>query len=294
MSEKEIDEVSGVQTTGHEWDGIRELDNPMPRWWLWTFYACILFAVGYCIYYPAIPLLTGATPGTSGFSTRADVARDMQQAKASKAALMSQIEAMPLEDIRNNDALYRFAVSAGKSNFKVYCSQCHGSGAQGAPGYPNLNDDDWIWGGDLASIYTTISHGVRSTADDETRVSEMPAFGRDGILKSSQIKDTAEYVLKLSNQAHNERAAARGAAVFAENCVACHGADGKGGREVGAPNLTDSIWLYGGSREEIVSQVTQSKHGVMPSWLPRLGEASVKQLAIYVHSLGGGEKAKVE
>jgi len=293
MAKSEIDDVSGVETTGHEWDGIKELNNPLPRWWLWTFYACIAFAVGYVIYYPAIPLLEGSTMGISGETNRSLLHAELAQVDAAKAGLLSRIESTGLEDIRSNEELFRFAVAGGSSLYKVNCSQCHGSGAQGAPGYPNLNDDDWIWGGDLDSIYTTIRHGVRNAEDDDARVSQMPAFG-DGVLETPQIADVAQYVLQLSAQDHDAIAAKSGAAIFADNCAACHGDDGKGGREFGAPNLADALWLYGNTGDQIAAQITRPKHGVMPAWGLRLSEAEVKQLSVYVHSLGGGEQAATQ
>jgi len=290
MAPREVDEFSGVETTGHEWDGIRELDNPMPRWWLWTYYATIVFAIGYVIYYPAIPLIETATMGLSKETTRSVVEMEIAEAKAAQAGLVERIVQSDLETIRQDEELSRFAIAGGQSLYKVYCSQCHGSGAQGAPGYPNLNDDDWLWGGDLEALYTTISHGVRNDEDDDARVSEMPAFG-DDLLEPEQISATTEFVLKLSGQDHDAAKAETGAEVYAENCAACHGEAGLGGREFGAPNLADALWLYGGTRAEIGTQIKAPKHGVMPSWKARLGEASVKQLAVYVHSLGGGEKA---
>jgi len=293
MAKSEIDDVSGVETTGHEWDGIKELNNPLPRWWLWTFYACIAFAVGYVIYYPAIPLLEGSTMGISGETNRSLLHAELAQVDAAKAGLLSRIESTGLEDIRSNEELFRFAVAGGSSLYKVNCSQCHGSGAQGAPGYPNLNDDDWIWGGDLDSIYTTIRHGVRNAEDDDARVSQMPAFG-DGVLETPQIADVAQYVLQLSAQDHDAIAAKSSAAIFADNCAACHGDDGKGGREFGAPNLADALWLYGNTGDQIAAQITRPKHGVMPAWGLRLSEAEVKQLSVYVHSLGGGEQAATQ
>jgi len=293
MAKSEIDDVSGVETTGHEWDGIKELNNPLPRWWLWTFYACIAFAVGYVIYYPAIPLLEGSTMGISGETNRSLLHAELAQVDAAKAGLLSRIESTGLEDIRSNEELFRFAVAGGSSLYKVNCSQCHGSGAQGAPGYPNLNDDDWIWGGDLDSIYTTIRHGVRNAENDDARVSQMPAFG-DGVLETPQIADVAQYVLQLSAQDHDATAAKSGAAIFADNCAACHGDDGKGGREFGAPNLADALWLYGNTGDQIAAQIARPKHGVMPAWGLRLSEAEVKQLSVYVHSLGGGEQAATQ
>ena len=293
MAPREIDEFSGVETTGHEWDGIRELDNPMPRWWLWIFYATIVFAIAYVIYYPAIPLIKTATPGLSGETTRSLVEAEIAEANAAKAGIIAKIEQTDLETIRQDEALFRFSVAGGQSLYKVYCSQCHGSGAQGAPGYPNLNDDDWLWGGDLAAIHTTISHGVRTEEDDDARFSEMPGFG-GGVLESPQISAVTEFVLKLSGKDHDAGKAADGVAVFAENCASCHGETGLGGREFGAPNLADALWLYGGERAEIAAQIRIPRHGVMPAWRARLGEASVKQLAVYIHSLGGGEKAVTE
>ncbi len=293
MAKNEVDDVSGVETTGHEWDGIKELNNPLPRWWLWTFYACIAYAIGYMIYYPAIPLLEGSTMGISGETNRSLLHAELAQVDASKAGLLSSIESTSLEDIRSNDELFRFAVAGGSSLYKVNCSQCHGSGAQGAPGYPNLNDDDWLWGGDLQSIYTTIRHGVRNTDDDDARISEMPAFG-DGVLETPQIADVTQYVLQLSAQEHDAIAAKSGAAIFADNCAACHGDDGEGGREFGAPNLADALWLYGNTGNQIAAQIVKPKHGVMPAWGLRLSEAEVKQLSVYVHSLGGGEQAATQ
>ncbi len=291
MAENEVDETTGVETTGHEWDGIKELDNPMPRWWLWTFYATIVFAIGYVVWYPAIPLVNGSTMGISGHTNRLELKNDMESVEAARRDIVSTLAEKDLGDIRKDDELLRFATAGGESLFKVYCSQCHGTGAQGGPGYPNLNDDDWLWGGDLDTIYTTIAHGVRNSEDDDARISQMPAFGADGILDREQINAATEYVLKLSRQEHDAAMAETGAGIFAEQCTACHGDDGKGLRELGAPNLTDAISLYGNTRETIRTQIRQPKHGAMPPWIERLREANIKQLAIYVHSLGGGEEA---
>lgn len=292
MSEKEIDEATGVETTGHEWDGIKELNNPMPRWWLWTLYASIVFAIGYMIYYPAIPLLEGSTMGISGHTNRSALKGEMKAVNVRRAQQNKQLTRMSLQDIQKDQKLTRFATAGGASLFKVYCSQCHGSGAQGAPGYPNLNDDDWLWGGDIDAIYTTIKHGVRDGLDDDARDSQMPAFGADEILSRSQMSDIAEFIMQLSGQEHDAPKATSGQALFAEQCASCHGETGKGDREIGAPNLADAISLYGNTRAKILAQLKQPKHGTMPAWIERLNEASVKQLAIFVHSLGGGEKSK--
>jgi cytochrome c oxidase cbb3-type subunit 3 len=289
MSNKEIDEVSGTETTGHEWDGIKELNTPLPRWWLWTFYATIVWAIGYMVLYPAIPLVTGATKGVLGYSSRADVAREIAEAKTGMAGLLDKVGSMSLEDIRKDPDLFQFAVAGGRSAFAVNCVQCHGSGASGGKGYPNLNDDEWLWGGSLDAIHTTLVHGVRFEGDDDTRVSDMPAFGRDGVLDTAQINDVAEHVLALSGREHDQAAAERGTAIFEENCAACHGAQGEGIADVGAPALNNAIWLYGGDKASLVETVTNARRGVMPAWGRRLDDATVKQLAVYVHSLGGGQ-----
>jgi len=291
MSEKHIDEVSGVETTGHEWDGIKELNNPLPRWWLWTFYGCIAFAIGYTIAYPAWPLISSATGGVLGYSSRADLNETLVTAKAAQGDLLAQVEARPLGEILADDNLARFARAGGRSTFKVYCSQCHGSGAEGAVGYPNLNDDEWIWGGTVDEIFTTISHGVRSTADTDTRFNEMPRFGADGLLEPTQITTVAKYVASLSGIEGGE-ATPEGQQLFADNCAACHGEAGLGLKELGGPSLADPIWLYhpkGATLADIESQVQKPRHGMMPAWSAKLGGATIKQLAVYVHGLGGGQ-----
>lgn len=294
MSDKEIDGPSGVETTGHEWDGIKELNNPLPRWWLWTFYATIIFSVGYIIYYPSIPLVNASTQGISGITNRSILADELEQLRQVRGERETLVANTDLEAIRADDELARFASAGGSSLFKVYCSQCHGSGASGSPGYPNLNDDVWLWGGDLESIYTTIKHGVRNGEDDDARDSLMPAFGADGLLKSEEIGAITEYVMLLSEREHDATLAETGRELFADNCSACHGEDGRGDREFGAPNLADSIALYGADRDAVRRQIIRPKHGVMPPWGNKLSEAGIKQLAIYVHGLGGGESAKAE
>ena len=290
--QREVDEVSGTETTGHEWDGIKELDTPMPRWWVWTFYATIAFSIGYVIYYPAIPLITTSTTGISGITARGLVEQELATARDAQAKLADRLVKAKLEDVAKDQQLYRFAVAGGQSLYKVYCSQCHGSGAQGAAGIPNLNDDDWLWGGDLKSLRTTIAHGVRNTDDENARTSEMPAFGRDEILSATEINAVTDYVLQLAGQEHDKAQVADGKALYDDNCASCHGDKGQGNREFGAPNLADALALYGATREELTQQIKLPRHGVMPAWLQRLGEARVRQLAIYVHGLGGGEKPK--
>lgn len=292
--EIEIDEPSGVETTGHEWDGIKELNNPLPRWWLWTFYATIVFALGYVLYYPAIPLLEASTMGISGQTNRSILKSELAEVDNARRDQVKLLVDTGLEEIRTNENLARFATAGGASIFKVYCTQCHGSGAAGGPGYPNLNDDDWLWGGDLASIYTSIKHGIRNGEDEDARDSVMPAFGVDGILTRPQIAAVTEHVLKISNQQHDAKLAVEGEAIFAENCASCHLENGLGNRELGAPNLADAISLYGNTRPTIQAQIWKPQQGVMPGWVEKLPDASIKQLSIYVHGLGGGERTKAE
>ncbi|ANK81675.1 cytochrome-c oxidase, cbb3-type subunit III [Minwuia thermotolerans] len=284
----ETDAVTGTATTGHEWDGIKELDNPMPRWWLWTFYATVIWAIGYTIAYPAWPLIDSATQGVLGYSSRAAVERDIEDAITAQQEKFDALERLSLEEIRQDPALFRFATDGGRAAFAVNCSQCHGSGAQGSPGYPNLNDDEWLWGGSVQDIYQTLQHGIRYERDDETRFSQMPAFG-DGLLSREQINAVAHHVRSLAELEHDADLAAAGATVYADNCAVCHGENGGGDQSQGAPALDDAIWLYGSSVQEIRTQVVNPRHGVMPAWDFRLSDATLKQLTLFVHSLGGGE-----
>jgi cytochrome c oxidase cbb3-type subunit 3 len=289
VSHKEIDQVTGVETTGHVWDGdLKELNKPLPKWWLYTFYACIVWAIGYWIVYPAWPTLNGYTKGYFDYSQRGEVAKQVAAAKADQAKYLDQIAATPLADIEKNQELMPFVMAGGAAVFGDNCAPCHGKGAQGGPGFPNLNDDDWLWGGTPEAIQQTITHGIRS-GDPEARDMAMPRFGLDGILQPAQIKDTAQYVLSLSGHATDAAAAQRGKAIFAENCVACHGEEGKGNQEVGAPNLTDEIWLYGGKAADIEKTIQTGRGGVMPYWTGRLDPVTIKMLAAYVHALGGGK-----
>ncbi|HMM63473.1 MAG TPA: cytochrome-c oxidase, cbb3-type subunit III [Mesorhizobium sp.] len=287
MSEKHIDEVSGVATTGHEWDGIRELDNPMPRWWVWTFYATIVWALAYTIAYPAWPMLTSATKGLLGYSSRVEIKNELAAADAAKQQYVDAVQAKTVSEIEADDSLREFAIAAGGAAFRVNCVQCHGSGAEGSKGFPNLNDDDWLWGGTPEQIHQTVAHGIRFASDGDTHVSDMPAFGE--ILEPKQITEVSAYVASLSGPVNDQSLVEPGRQVYADNCASCHGEDGKGNRELGAPNLTDAIWLYGSGEEAIAAQVRAPKLGVMPAWGARLGDVKVKELAVFVHSLGGGE-----
>jgi cytochrome c oxidase cbb3-type subunit 3 len=287
--DKRIDEATGTRFVGHEWDGIEELDTPMPRWWLWTFYASIVFAIGYCIAYPAWPLMERATAGVLGWTSEGELAAEMARERTRSAGVLAEIARTPAEKILSNPRLLRVAEEGGRSAFKMHCVQCHGSGAAGSAGYPNLNDDDWLWGGDVATIERTIQHGIRQPGDDGTRMSMMPAFGKDGILTAANIDDVVSHVRVISGQERPSAASRRGVALFAANCAACHGDGGQGNRSFGAPSLTDPIWLYGGDRDAITRTVTNARYGIMPAWAGRLDPATIRMLAVYVHSLGGGE-----
>jgi cytochrome c oxidase cbb3-type subunit III len=277
-------------TTGHEWDGIEELNTPLPRWWLWTWYASILWAFAYWVVYPAIPLVSSYTSGLLGWHSRSAVVADVKDLQNLRGPMMAKIEAASLADIEKTPELLSFARAAGSAAFAVNCSPCHGAGAQGSKGYPNLNDDDWLWGGTADAIYTTLQHGIRWDADKETRSSMMPSFGRDGTLKLAEISATADYVRSLSGLPTEKGAdLALGQKIFAENCAACHGDSGEGNQEMGAPKLSDKIWLYGPDKALIMERITVGGGGVMPAWSTRLDVPTLKSLAVYVHTLGGGQ-----
>lgn len=286
MANKRIDEATGTHFVGHEWDGIEELDTPMPRWWLITFWLTILFSLGYVIAYPAWPMVERATEGVLGWSSRGQLAKEMSVADQSRVSVREALARIPIERLNEDSELMAQAVAGGNAAFKVHCSQCHGAGAAGSQtlGYPNLNDDDWLWGGDLKAIEYTLVHGIRQAGNERTRMSVMPAFA--GALEPAQLDAVVSHVLSLSGKA---RTSPLGAEVYANNCVVCHGPAGEGSRELGAPRLNDAIWLRGGSREDIARQILNPRMGQMPAWEGRLDPVTIKMLAAYVHSLGGGE-----
>ncbi|NOX93885.1 MAG: cytochrome-c oxidase, cbb3-type subunit III [Alphaproteobacteria bacterium] len=289
MADKEVDEHTGVETTGHEWDGIKELDNPLPRWWLYTWYICIAISVVYMVLMPAWPGITGYTKGLRNHSERANVAAAMAELEAGRDETLKRLLSVSsVGDIENDSELLQLSMAAGASLFGDNCATCHGSGGQGFAGYPNLNDDDWIWGGSFAAIQQTIRYGIRAD-DPETRLNLMQAYGRDGILQREEIIDLVEYVTSLSGGEADAEAVTRAAPIFAQTCVSCHGTDGKGDQAQGAPDLTDVIWLYGGDRQTIHETLKNGREGVMPAWNERLTEEQIVALAVYVHSLGGGE-----
>jgi len=283
-ADRERDAVTGKSTTGHEWDGIRELDTPLPSWWLYTFYASIVFSIVWCVLYPSIPGIDGLL----GRTNRGDLAETIKAATDAQAPMVDRIRALPIEEVRKDPKLLAFARTGGRAAFNNNCAACHQAGGAGARGFPNLADDDWLWGGTLADIEQTIRYGIRSE-HDKARTSLMPRFGADGMLTPVQIDDVVEHVLALSRQPHDTAKAARGAAIFADQCAACHQRDGSGNRELGAPALNDQIWLYGGTSDAIRDSVFNARAGVMPNWEGRLDDATIKMLTIYVHGLGGGK-----
>lgn len=302
---KEVDKLTGVETTGHEWDGLKELNNPAPRWWVWVFIVTIIWSVGYWVVYPTWPTpvgdvpaealtsgkveraTTGATKGSFGWTQYDKLTEEQKEIQARQNKYLEKFEKASFEEIFKDDELHSFAMAGGKAVFKNNCATCHGSGAAGSMGFPNLNDDDWLWGGTVEDIYQTLQYGIRS-GHDESRTSQMPSFGKDGVLTGEQVNQVVDYVLSLSSP-EGAKADAAGATIFAENCASCHGDAGKGGRDFGAPNLTDAIWLYGGDRESVHETVFNARAGVMPFWKGKLTESAIRQVAVYVHGLGGGE-----
>lgn len=274
------------ETTGHEWDGIRELDNPLPRWWLWIFYISIVVSIVYWVLMPAWPGLSGYTQGTLKQSDRVDVVKAVDALKATRGAAGRMLAQASLEQIERDPDMQAYALTVGQRVFAENCATCHGPDGQGGKGYANLRDDIWLWGGSLDQIHHTLSVGIRSGAEDRT--SMMPAYGRDQMLKADQVNDLTQYVLGLSGRPANAAAAARGGVSFAEQCAACHGADGKGQQLVGAPNLTDNEWLYGGTAQAIRDQIWNGRAGVMPAWQDRLDPTTLKAVAVYIHANAGG------
>src|SRR3712207_2721726 len=284
---EQVDAVTGVTTTGHTWDDIQELNNPLPRWWLWTFYVTIVWSVLYAIAYPAIPMVSTYTKGVLGWQSREAVEVDLAALKQQRSGMTAKLAARSLDEIKQDPDMFAFARAQGKASFGDNCAPCHGAGGAGDKGAPNLNDDDWLWGGSLAQVEHTIRYGARSTSDKGHQGS-MPAFGRDGLLKREEISQVADYVRSLSGLAVGKGAdLAAGAKVFSDNCSSCHGDKGQGNLELGAPNLSDRIWLFGSDKAAISEGLANGRGGVMPAWHGRLDDTTIKALTLYVHSLGG-------
>lgn len=287
-TEAEIDKISGVETTGHEWDGLKELNNPLPRWWLWVFIVTCVWSVWYWVVYPAWPTAEGHTEGAYGWTQYKQLKASQEEIHSIQEAHLAMLRRTELAAVKDDPALYAFALAGGAAAFKNHCAACHGTGADGMAHYPNLNDDDWLWGGSVEDIYATIKYGIRSS-HERTHLSAMTSFGKDGILTRTEVLAVTDYVRSLAGLEEISGEDLRGAEIFKEQCASCHGMDGKGDRNIGAPNLTDAVWLYGSSRDAVASVVFSARNGVMPHWDGVISEDKIRQLALYVHSLGGGE-----
>ena len=294
MSDHKKKDDHDYETTGHSWDGIEEYNKPLPKWWLMVFYATIVWGIGYTIAYPAWPGVRSATAGLLGWSTRANVEQAIQDHEAELGPINEQLASVELTAIADDPELNTYAQNAGAAVFRTWCAQCHGSGAAGARGYPNLLDDSWLWGGTMEDIHYTVSHGIRNEIDPDARFSQMPAFGRDQLLSREEIDQVVNYVMTLSGQTPPAPDLVEaGAEVYDINCSACHAEDGTGDRWQGAPNLTDAIWLYGGDYDTLHETVYNARFGVMPPMGGAdLSEAEIRAVATYVHGLGGGEASE--
>jgi cytochrome c oxidase cbb3-type subunit 3 len=284
----EKDAHTGRDTTGHEWDGLKELNNPLPKWWLYILLATIVWAVGYCVLYPSVPYGTGYYHGLLGYSQRKTVDADVAAVAAQRAGSMDKIRQISFADIRKDPQLLAVAETAGRITFANNCQPCHGAGGGGRPGYPALAAGDWMWGGTLEAIQQTVTHGIRS-GDPDARNSAMPRFGVDNMLKPEEIQSVADYVMTLFGKPEPGKDVTAGRKLFTDNCAVCHGDAGQGNREVGAPRLAAHIHLHANTRDDVVAQVTNPHMGVMPNWDQRLDPATIKAVTLYVHSLGGGE-----
>ncbi|ODT89858.1 cytochrome-c oxidase, cbb3-type subunit III [Phenylobacterium sp. SCN 70-31] len=293
MSERERDDHSGTETTGHEWDGIKELDTPLPRWWLWVWYGSMVWAAVYWVLMPAWPGITGYTKGLLGHSDRAQVARELDGLADLRRAGEGRLKTASLQQIEADPELQAYAMQVGQSVFGDNCATCHGAGGAGAKGYPSLRDDVWLWGGKLDAIAHTIRVGVRSGHAGALGEAVMPAFGRDQMLTGAQVADLTEYVMALSGRRADAAAVARARQTYADQCAACHGAGGGGDAARGVPDLTDAEWLYGSTRTDIHDQIWNGRNGVMPSWEVRFSPETIKALAVYVHANAGGEPEPV-
>jgi cytochrome c oxidase cbb3-type subunit 3 len=288
MADRKIDDATGVETTGHEWDGIRELDNPLPRWWLWIWYATIAFSIGYWVLMPAWPGLHGYTKGLLNKSDRAEVGQELKALDKQRGEGAAMLRTASLEQIEKDPKLLAYAQQVGQSVFGDNCATCHGIGGTGSKGYANLRDDVWLWGGKLEDIQYIITHGVRTGAEG-ARMSLIPSCARDEMLQPKQIDDLTEYVVSLSRRPADAAAVARAAPLFEAQCSACHGPQGLGNQELGAPNLTDADWLFGSDRASIRGQIYAGNGGVMPTWGGRLSPETIKALSVYIHSNAGGQ-----
>ncbi|HEY3076900.1 MAG TPA: cytochrome-c oxidase, cbb3-type subunit III [Burkholderiales bacterium] len=267
LRSQSIRKQANVETTGHTWDeDLAEYNNPLPRWWSWLFYITIAFGLGYLVLYPGL----GSWKGTLGWSQVGQLKEETQLAEKQFGPLYDRFAAMEVEQLAKNPE----ALAIGQKLFLNSCAQCHASDGGGSRGFPNLTDRDWLYGGDVKTIQTSIANG---------RNGVMPAFGE--VLGEAKIKDVAHYVLSLSGGTADSIRVAKGQETFATICAACHGAEGKGNLLMGAPNLTDKIWLHGGGEARIIETVTNGRTSQMPAHKELLSEAKIRLVAAYVLSL---------
>jgi cytochrome c oxidase cbb3-type subunit 3 len=283
----EKDAITGQDTTGHEWDGVKELNRPLPKWWLYVFAATVVYSIGQFVIYPSWPGVSGYFRGTAGWSQREDVERAVADVARQRAGYMDKIAAMPFDQIRADGQLNTVALTAGRIAFANNCQPCHGAGGTGSIGYPALGDDVWLWGGTYDAIQKTITVGIRSDHPD-TRASAMPAFG--AVLKPEELEAVTDHVMALYGTPTAGANAALGAKVYEEaQCVACHGDKGQGNPEQGGPRLAAKVHLFGSDRASVRAQISNPRMGMMPAWNTRMDAATIKAVTMYVHQLGGGQ-----
>ena len=281
MAVREKDPVSGTELTGHEWDGIKEMDTPVPwasRWALWI---SIAVSVLFWVLYPSFPAVTGYAKGLLGYSSRAEVTAAVAEAESGREQAFAPFASEDIEALAADPSLEARYSSAISKLYADNCAACHTEDLQGQPGFPNLADAHWLWSGTPEEIEYTIRYGINAL-HDETRIAQMLAFGADGMIEKPQVKEVTEFVLSLSGQDHDAGLAEAGRVVFEDNCAACHGDGGRGGYENGAPDLGDGQWIYGGSREDIHRSVYHGRQGVMPAWEGRLSDAQIRMLTLYL------------
>jgi cytochrome c oxidase cbb3-type subunit 3 len=286
MSVKERDPLTGHMTTGHEWNGITELNTRVPRA-VWFFIIVThIWAVAMWFLVPAWPLVTTYTEGLLGIDQRDQVEQEIAAATIARSDWTNQIIEQPISDIRADAALMNRVGTTAPALFGDNCAACHGTAASGGPGYPSLVDQAWLWGGDAEAIMETLRVGINAQ-HPETRRSQMLAFGRLGVLSSTEVRTLVDHVQSLSVEGISPGNAGEGAALFAQHCASCHGEDGSGLQSMGAPDLTDDFWIYGGDARTIFDTIWDGREGLMPAWDDRLSLADRKILTIYLQELAG-------
>ncbi|MBF0358182.1 MAG: cytochrome-c oxidase, cbb3-type subunit III [Magnetococcales bacterium] len=298
-----------IETTGHKWDDeegypLTEYNNPLPKWWLYSYYATIIFAVVYWVLYPAWPTPNGFTKGILGWTQYGQLKEEMEEGQKARKVFEEKLSSLTSQEISQDSQLLQFAISGGKTIFGDNCAPCHGNSGIGSKvgGFPTLVDDDWLFGGTLENITTTIKYG---------RKGQMPAHleANGGSFSQAQVSDLTQYALSLSGRASDNAAVTRGDELYhgEASCNSCHGDHGKGSligkadgepidNSIGAPNLSDAIWLYGSDPATVEASIAKGRTGEMPSWAEdsdragrKLNDLAIKQVSIYVHSLGGGQ-----